>query len=109
MAITNLFADIPCALPDEITQVLLEREGLRIERIISHGQASPPGFWYDQDEDEWVTLLSGRAGIEFDGDMNIREMTPGDFLHIPAHRRHRIAWTDRDADSIWLAIFLPAQ
>ena len=101
----NLFANIPADLPNELTETLLGRKGLRIERIVSRGQASPEGFWYDQDEDEWVLLLKGAAGLQFEHEAGIRVLKPGDHLHIPAHRRHRVAWTDGHGESIWLAVF----
>ncbi|HXH64025.1 MAG TPA: cupin domain-containing protein [Mariprofundaceae bacterium] len=101
----NLFEAIPEHLPDEITEILLESKGMRIERIVSQGHASPEGFWYDQAEDEWIVLLAGRAGLQFEQEPDIREMKPGDCLHIPAHRRHRVAWTGAGVATVWLAIF----
>jgi len=96
------------AIPDDLTQEqvfpLLEAKGARIERIVSHGQASPPGFWYDQDLDEWVALLAGSAGLCFEDEQGILELRPGDHVLIPAHRRHRIAWTDATRPTIWLAV-----
>jgi cupin 2 domain-containing protein len=105
MPIRNLFDAIPEHLPDEIMETLLKRKGMRIERIISQGHASPPGFWYDQAEDEWILLLAGRAELQFEDEAKARALNPGDYLLIPAHRRHRVAWTDADAVTIWLAIF----
>lgn len=101
----NLFSDIPAALADaEYFDVLLEHPGLRIERIVSTGQASPPGFWYDQPQDEWVVLLSGAAGLCFEDELEIRSLQPGDWLLIPAGRKHRIEWTDATQPSVWLAV-----
>lgn len=105
MPTRDLFGNIPARLPDEIVQTLLRRDGLRIERIVSRGQASPEGFWYDQAEDEWVLLLDGAAGLQFEDEAEPRTLRPGDHLHIPAHRRHRVAWTAEDTDTIWLAVF----
>lgn len=105
MPIRNLFESIPEHLPAEATELLLAGRDVRIERIVSHGHASPEGFWYDQDQDEWVVLMAGSAGLQLDGEPDIRELRPGDFLHIPAHSRHRVAWTDADAATVWLAIF----
>jgi cupin 2 domain-containing protein len=102
--VDNLFAGIPAALPDEIAETLLGREGLRIERIVSRGHASPEDFWYDQAEDEWVLLVRGTAGLQFEGEAEPRILRPGDHLHIPAHCRHRVAWTDADTDTVWLAV-----
>lgn len=99
----NLFEDIPGKAAEERFDTLLARPGLRIERIVSTGQASPPGFWYDQPQDEWVVVLSGRAGLVVDGEAE-RELAPGDFVFLPAHRRHRVAWTAADEPTLWLAV-----
>ncbi|OIO67229.1 MAG: hypothetical protein CO186_07850 [Zetaproteobacteria bacterium CG_4_9_14_3_um_filter_49_83] len=101
----NLFDDIDASLPDEVTQTLLSAANVRIERIISTGQASPPDFWYDQDEHEWVLLLAGSAGLQLAGENDIRILKAGDFLCLPAHQKHRVAWTDSNCPTIWLAIF----
>ncbi len=92
---------------EEDVQVLSEDRGVRIERIVSRGHASPPDFWYDQAEHEWVMVLSGRARLEVveDGTTRILEMAPGDHILLPAHRRHRVAWTDPEQETIWLAVF----
>ena len=100
----NLFTGIAPRLTTEEITTLQASPGLRIERIVSHGQASPAGFWYDQPQAEWVVVLAGRAELRFeDGDTTTR-MGPGDWLHIPAHRRHRVAWTDPTQATIWLAV-----
>jgi cupin 2 domain-containing protein len=100
----NLFADLPDSLPDELFQTLLSTSVLRIERIVSHGHASPEGFWYDQDQNEWVLLVSGAARLRFEGEAEPLEMGPGSFVNIPAHRRHRVEWTDPGRPTVWLAI-----
>jgi len=100
----NLFAGIPPRLADEEITTLLASAGLRIERIVSRGQASPPGFWYDQPQAEWVIVLAGRAELRFDDGGTTTRMEPGDWLHIPAHRRHRVEWTDPAQATIWLAV-----
>ncbi len=99
----NLLAQIPTSLPHELLQTLLERPGIRIERIVSRGHASPSDFWYDQEEHEWVLLLQGAARVQFE-DRTI-ELSPGDYVDIPAHQRHRVAWTTPDEVTIWLAVF----
>ncbi|MHB8801619.1 MAG: cupin domain-containing protein, partial [Rhodocyclaceae bacterium] len=76
----------------------------RIERIVSTGQASPEGFWYDQPRDEWVLLLSGSAGLRFADEADVRELRPGDWLLIPAGCKHRVEWTDAAQPSVWLAV-----
>ena len=100
----NLFAGIPNHLPAEQFTPLLAAPGVRIERIVSHGHSSAPDSWYDQDQDEWVVVLQGSARILFDGEASPRTLKRGDYLHIPAHVRHRVAWTDPDKPTIWLAV-----
>ena len=99
----NLFADIPDELPDELVETLLTGTRFRVERIVSHGHASPAGFWYDQDQPEWVVVLRGRAIVRFEGEEPLL-MGPGDLLSIPAHRRHRVEWTAPEAPTVWLAV-----
>jgi cupin 2 domain-containing protein len=101
--LTNLFADIPEDLSEELIQVLLATPGLRIERIVSLAHVSPEGFWYDQKGGEWVLLLKGAARLRFEGQEPI-ELGPGSFVNIPAHRRHRVEWTDPNEPTIWLAV-----
>lgn len=99
----NLLADIPDDLPDELLQTLLSRPGLRVERIVSRGHVSPPDFWYDQDQSEFVVVLQGSARLQFDdGEL---ELAAGACVDIPAHRRHRVVWTDPTQPTIWLAIY----
>jgi len=104
--VSNLYADIPEALPDELVQAIFKRPNIRIERIVSRGHCSPDGFWYDQERDEWVLLVQGRAGLAFEGNPHIVELKPGDHLLIPAHRRHRVAWTADAQETIWLAVHM---
>ncbi len=87
---------------------LLARPGLRIERIISTGQCSPPDFWYDQNEGEWVVLLQGEAKLRFADEADARHLQPGDQLDIAPHRQHRVDWTAPDQTTIWLAVFYAA-
>jgi cupin 2 domain-containing protein len=100
----NLLASLPRGLAAEQMTELLASENVRIEHIVSTGQASPPGFWYDQDRAEWVLLLTGSAGLLIEGEAASRTMRPGDYLHIPAHRRHRVEWTDPAQPTVWLAV-----
>jgi cupin 2 domain-containing protein len=101
----NLFAALPAARAAEAVEALLTSPVLRIERIVSFGQASPPGFWYDQEEAEWVLLLAGAARLRFADEAEPRLLMPGDFVEIAPHRRHRVEWTDPGAPTIWLALF----
>lgn len=107
----NLFDALPPApQPEELFETLCARPGVRIERIVSTGQCSPPGFWYDQPGDEWVALLSGSATLRFEDEAAGRELRPGDWVFIEAHRRHRIDRTDIVNASVWLAVQLdPAE
>ena len=101
----NLFAGIDEEKRDEeLLTTLAERPGGRIERIVSTGQASPPGFWYDQDWGEWVVLLSGAARLRLAEEAEARRLAPGDWVDIPAHCRHRVEWTDPDQPTVWLAV-----
>jgi cupin 2 domain-containing protein len=107
---TNLFRDLPSApLAAERIDTLLARPSLRIERIVSTGQASPAGFWYDQPEHEWVLLLAGAAQLTLDtGDGHKTvSLGPGDSLELPAHCRHRVDATQADPPTVWLALFWP--
>ncbi len=101
----NLFARLPERLAEEETLELLRQSGVRIERIVSTGHTTPEGEWYDQAEDEWVAVLRGRAGLLFEGEEEPREVGPGDWLLIPAHTRHRVAWTADDEPTVWLVVF----
>ena len=98
----NLFAGLPRRFPDELFTTLLDAASVRIERIVSHGHASPEGFWYDQDRHEWVIVLKGAARLRFED--GIVEMKPGDFMNIPAHQKHRVEWTTPEEPTIWLAV-----
>jgi cupin 2 domain-containing protein len=100
----NLFAEVPARLDIEETAVLAQLPGARIERIVSTGQASPPGSWYDQDWTEWVVVLTGSAGLLIEGDGGPRILAPGDYVEIPPHVRHRVEWTDADEPTVWLAV-----
>ncbi|MFO0791609.1 MAG: cupin domain-containing protein [Pirellulales bacterium] len=99
----NVFFEIPRATPQEITDILTASEHVRIERIVSLGHASPPGFWYDQMQNEWVVLFQGAAQLRFED--RLVDLTPGDHVSIPAHTKHRVEWTAPNEPTIWLAVF----
>ncbi len=103
---TNLLNNIPAVLPDEICETVLTQPGIRIQRILSKGHHSPDQGWYDQQENEWVLLLQGQARLLFE-DGEVLEMNSGDWVDIPAHRKHKVLWTTPDNPSIWLAVFYP--
>ena len=100
----NLLTEIPPALTQERVTVLVGTPEVRIERIVSTGQASPPGFWYDQEWAEWVVVLAGSAGLRLEGEASVRHLSPGDHVIIPAHVRHRVEWTDAERPTVWLAV-----
>ncbi len=100
----NLF-QLPDPFPaGERFETLAQGGGARIERILSRGHASPPGFWYDQPEDEWVALLQGRACLRWQ-DGRALDLAPGDWILIPAGERHRVEWTSENPPCVWLAVF----
>jgi cupin 2 domain-containing protein len=104
MTIRNLFDDLPADATEEMFTCLLEAKGFRLERIVSVGQATPVGEWYDQDDHEWVVLLRGSAGLRFHGESQVRVLNPGDYVEIPPHKRHRVEWTDACEKTVWLAL-----
>jgi cupin 2 domain-containing protein len=104
--LNNIFADLPVTVPAELFETLVQNCHVKIERIISKGQASPLDFWYDQAFFEWVILLQGHARLQFAQERTIITLTAGDYLLIPAHKKHRVDWTDPDIECIWLAIHL---
>ncbi len=99
----NLLSNLPTNLPEELTMVLQDGNGVRIERIVSTSHKSPEGFWYDQPEHEWVMVLKGAARLQFED--RVVEMKAGDWINIPAHKKHRVEWTSPDEPTVWLAVF----
>lgn len=103
----NLFNNAPMrADGTEFSQTLLAQSGARIERIVSNGQSSTPGFWYDQVQVEWVAVLQGEALLRFEDEPAPRRLVAGDWITIAAHRRHRVEWTAPDRPTVWLAVHL---
>ena len=101
----NLFGDVSATnAGKEAFSEIFARPGLRIERIISQGQASPPGFWYDQVWNEWVIVLKGSATLQFEDEPATRALGEGDYVFIPAGKRHRVEWTDPQEPTVWLAV-----
>jgi cupin 2 domain-containing protein len=103
MGLKNIFESIPDHLEEEICEVLVQSDHVTIERIISKGHKSPESGWYDQEKNEWVVVLKGEAIISFE---NGKETTlkVGSHLHLPAHKKHKVSWTDPKTETIWLAI-----
>ncbi len=102
----NLLSPLPALDRGEVSEAVLSARGVRLERIVSLGHASPENFWFDQRELEWIMLLSGSARLVIEGETDERTLSPGDALTIPAHCRHRVTWTDPDQPTVWLALFL---
>jgi len=100
----NLLGRLPPLQAVEQVDQLIDGPTVRIERIVSTGQASPPGFWYDQADDEFVVLLSGAARLRFEADNLSLDLKPGDWVEIPAHERHRVEWTQAEPPTVWLAV-----
>jgi cupin 2 domain-containing protein len=104
----NIFNNIPAIIPEELFENLIDRESLKIERIISYGHNTPIGEWYDQSWDEWVLLLQGAAILAYEDGTKVK-LQAGDYVLIPAQTRHRVEWTQPEAKTIWLAIhFVPS-
>lgn len=104
-AASNLFAGFPPAASAEFFETLAGGSGTRIERIVSRGHCSPPGFWYEQPQHEWVALLRGEAVLRFERDDRALRLREGDHVNIPAGCRHRVEWTAPDRETVWLAVF----
>jgi cupin 2 domain-containing protein len=113
--IKNIFTDIKdlvlCQVSsegnlasEEAFETILNNDNFKLEKIVSSGQSTPPGEWYDQEGDEWVIMLTGSAGLSFEDQRGIKVLKPGDYLLIPAHTIHRIEWTDSKEKTTWLAI-----
>jgi len=105
----NLFTAIPDDLSSELLETLFEAGSFRVERIVSNGQASPPGFWYDQNQAEWVVVLQGAARLRLANQEHLIELQTGDWVNIDAHVKHRVEWTTPDGPTIWLAIHYQGQ
>ena len=103
--VSNIYKCIPQQLDKEHLQILAQNENVRIERIISKGHASEKDFWYDQDQDEFVLLLKGKAILGFFEDDKTLSLSAGDYLIIKAHQKHRVTWTDPDTDTFWLTVY----
>ena len=101
---SNFFTSLPENLQSEVLESIVTASSVRIERIISKGHISPDSGWHDQKEHEWVLVLQGHAILEFE-QVGKHELKAGDHVNIPCHAKHRVAWTDPDCVTIWLAVF----
>lgn len=103
----HLYHDIAANLPKEVTDTIVHSPSVKIERIVSHGHCSPPGFWYEQAQNEWVIVLKGEASLRFEKDDSILHLSEGMHVHIAAGERHRLEWTSSEVPTVWLAVFYP--
>ena len=103
MDIQNIFENIPAELKEEFFEEIISNNNFKLERIVSEGHSSPDEFWYDQDKNEFVILLTGSATIEFENELSI-DLKPGDYIIIPEHKKHRISKTDAHEKTFWLAL-----
>lgn len=101
---SNIFGLIPHPLKDELFEEIVSKGGVKIERIVSFGHTTPEYEWYDQRSNEWVILLQGEAIISFLNEDDV-SLKAGDYINIPAHKKHRVSWTKPDEESIWLAVY----
>lgn len=107
-AINNLLANLPSALSGEVFETITASETVCIERIVSNGQTTPNGTWYDQKRSEWVLVVSGSAELLFKDAQEARRLTAGDYILIPAGCRHRVTWSDPTVQTVWLAVHFVA-
>jgi len=105
MKTENIFSKIPDELQKELFEDILSGKDFKLERIVSRGQATEANTWCDQEKHEWVLLLKGRAGILLEGEKDAITLNPGDHIHIPAHCKHRVEWTDKECETVWLALY----
>jgi len=105
MIISNIYSDIPKELPNELFEKIIQNGSFKLERIISKGHSTPKGKWYNQSEEEWVVVLKGSAGISIEGEAGTVVLKPGDYIHLPAHLKHRVEWTDATTETVWLALY----
>lgn len=103
-SMANIFSLVPDTAGKEFCEKLVAARHVRIERIVSKGDVSPADGWYDQEECEWVIVLDGAGRILF-GDGEELLLRKGDYVTIPAHRKHKVVWTDPHTLTVWLAVF----
>ena len=101
----SLLEGIPIELPEELFDTICSTDSVKIERIVSRGHASPEGFWYDQEKNEFILIVRGSAGLKLENEDEIVALKAGDYLNIGAHVKHRVEWTDSKCETIWLAVY----
>jgi cupin 2 domain-containing protein len=100
----SLFEGMPSELPEELFDTISSNDDINIERIVSRGHASPEGLWYDQENNEFVLVVKGSAGLKLENEDDIVVLKAGDYFNIEAHVKHRVEWTDSTCETIWLAV-----
>lgn len=100
----NIFSNIPLDFKEEFIEPLVKDPQVKIDRIISRGHRSARDFWYNQDENEFVLILQGEAKLKFKDEKGIVYMGKGDYMIIPAHKEHRVQWTSKNEDTLWLTV-----
>jgi len=106
MSLSNLFQlpeNLPNSAQEEIFEDLLNHPNLKIERIVSNGQTTPEGKWYEQATSEWVVLLQGKAELTYENGTKT-QLKAGDYVLIPPKEKHRVTYTSSEPPCIWLAI-----
>lgn len=103
MKTQNIFAAIPNNPKEELFELIVNSEHVKIERIISKGHKSPKSGWYDQEGNEWVLVLKGEAKLTFEDQASVH-LHQGDFINIPSHKKHKVDWTDPKGVTVWLAV-----
>lgn len=106
LKIENIFFNLPDAGKREAFKVLFKSRNLKIERIVSKGQATPESTWFKEKTGEWVILLKGKARLVFKNNKETFILKPGDYIYIPANTSHRVAWTNLKQKTVWLAIHI---
>jgi cupin 2 domain-containing protein len=102
--VRNILSNFPTAQSGEVFETVVQSDTVRIERIVSNGQITPAGEWYNQERAEWVLVLTGSADLLFEGAQEALRLGAGDYTLIPAGCRHRVTWTDTDVHTVWLAV-----
>ena len=103
---TNIFANIPPSLPEELFEQIVQQNNILIERIVSKGHHTAQEHWYNQTVDEWVILLQGQATLLFENGQQLIELSAGDYVFIPAHTKHKVVWTLPEFNTVWLAVHI---
>jgi len=101
---SDIFDNIPKDLTNEFFEDIVLSDNVKIEKIISKGHTSPKDGWYNQEQNEWVIVLKGEGIISFEDEKQIC-LKSGEYINIPAHKKHKVSWTKPDEETIWLAVF----